>query len=321
MTEGDFDASQISYNDIVLTSIDVTYAPTDEHPKRVTFSDNTEADLEDEDAVFLCNIREVNRKGKGYDTIIDFKADIMTIDEVIEKLGREMNGEKKKALFVIHGFNTQASYHLASCQFHKPRFERLILIPILWPSKGKAMPWDYIGDRGSSKAAGKALKSMKGHLNKLRANGISSSIVANSMGNRCFRNFADPDINFDNIFMVAADVDCRIFYESYINDGKEEWRQHGLNIKKMLTDEKGKIHVLYNSSDKRLFESCLINCGNRLGKAGVNLNLVHRDLKKNIVTIDVAENGIHHKCMLYEDVQEHCYSFYDMAVQYYEEHA
>ena len=212
MTEESMDA-KVLYDGVVLTTIDVI--PDPNNSKRVTFNDNTVGALEDKDAVFLCNICEISREGKGYAVEVEFEADLLTTEEAIAKLKLETSDKQKKALFVVHGFNTNASFHLADCLCAKDRFTKTHLIPVIWPSEGKG-GLSYYDDRDFSKSAGQALQSMKEPLKDLRNNGINSSVVCHSMGNCVFRNFSDPDINFDNIFMVAADVPCTLFSEKYI---------------------------------------------------------------------------------------------------------
>jgi len=312
----------VNYDGIVLTSIDVVKSPTAESPNRVTFSDLTVGSVEDDDALFIHNIREIKRgEGVGWDTTIDFEADELTLEEACAVIGSE-----KKALFVIHGFSSQASFHLADCRHAGHKFKKTNLIPVIWPSEGKCGLFDYRNDKKLSKGAGKALQSMKGPIQKLG----SASIVCHSMGNRVFRNFSDPDINFDNIFMVAADVDGDLFHEGYINGGmfgqNAEWRKHGSNIKGMLSNkDTGKIHVIYNPDDSRMFQSKFMNLGVRLGGAGVNLKpawfgkTVHEDIKDSIVNVNAQEAN-----MLYPEdpgKTDHNYHFHDNTIKYYEEHA
>mmetsp|Transcript_9349 Transcript_9349/g.10307 ORF Transcript_9349/g.10307 Transcript_9349/m.10307 type:complete len:334 (-) Transcript_9349:129-1130(-) len=312
----------VNYAGVVLTSIDVVPSPTEENPDRVTFGDLTEACIDDDDALFLHDIKETKRgEGTGWDTTVEFEATKLTPAQA-----KEMIGKDKKALFVIHGFSTQASFHLADCLNAKDKFTKVNLIPVIWPSLGQGGFWDYRNDRKYSKAAGKALQSMKGPLQKM-GDDVHASIVAHSMGNRVFRNFSDPSFNFDNIFMVAADVDGDIFHEDYINGGDDDYRKHGLNIKSMLTNaDEGKIHVLFNPSDSRMFQSRIMNLGMRLGGAGVNMEpaswfsqTVHPDLKDSIVNVNALEEN-----MLYPEApgkSDHNYHFHDNVCKYYEDHA
>ncbi|GFH55499.1 hypothetical protein CTEN210_11975 [Chaetoceros tenuissimus] len=53
---------------VILTTIDVTDAPEEGRPNKVTFSDTTKGRNDDDDAVSLHNIREVARTGEGWAT-------------------------------------------------------------------------------------------------------------------------------------------------------------------------------------------------------------------------------------------------------------
>lgn len=327
MTEDSMNA-EVVYDGIILTSIDVKASPTDENPKRVTFSDKTNGSTDDDDAVFLCDIKEIDREGEGYGTLVDFEATVLTPSEAIAMIEeqKDESGQPKKALFCIHGFNTSASFHLADCLFAKPKFTKVQLIPVIWPSEGKGSFSKYREDRSYSAAAGKALQSMKGPLNSLNC---GTSIVCHSMGNRVFRSFSDSEIDFDNIFMVAADVDNDIFHQGYIDGGDEEWRKHGLNIKGMLKDPTaGKIHVIYNAADVKLIQSSVMNLGTRLGAGGVNFqkrfmkDVVHKDLASCIVNVNASidEGEVHNK-MLYGKRNDHNYHFHNNTIKYYDDNA
>jgi len=313
--------AKINYPGVVLTSIDVIPSPTSENPDRVTFSDLTEGTTDDDDSLFIYDIKETRRgKETGWNTKVEFEATKLTPEKALEIVEER----HKKALFVIHGFNTQASFHLADCLNAKEKFTKVHLIPVIWPSEGQGGYCDYRSDRAFSRSAGKALQSIKGPIKKMGKN-FRASIVSHSMGNRVFRNFSDPEMNFDNIFMVAADVERDIFHEGYINGGNEEWRKHGLAIKSMLTTDKGKIHVIYNPSDSRMFQSMIMSLGKRLGGAGVNFKpawfgkTVHPELKDHIVNVNALE-----KDFMYPEAPgktDHNYHFHDNVCKYYDEHA
>jgi len=320
--------AKVVYDGIVLTSIDVKASPTDENPQRVTFSDKTNGSTTDKDAVFIHNIKEIAREGEGYGTLVDFEATVLSPSEAVAMIEavEDESGKPKKALFCIHGFNTSASYHLADCLFAKPKFTKVQLIPVIWPSEGEGSYFKYREDRSYSSAAGKALQSMKGPLNSLSC---GTSIVCHSMGNRVFRHFSDPEIEFDNIFMVAADVPSDIFNQRFIDGGDEEWRKHGLNIKGMLKDpSEGKIHVIYNENDVKLIQSSVMNLGSRLGAVPVNFekrfmrDVVHEDLKSCIVNVNASiDEGKVHERMLYDKRNDHCYHFHNKTIKYYDDNA
>jgi hypothetical protein len=131
------------------------------------------------------------------------------------------------------------------------------------------------------------------------------------MGNRVLRNFASGGYQFDNIFMVASDVDSRIFTENYINGGKEEeWRKDGLEIKGMLSEDKGgKIHILVNKKDPKLLLSFIATSRGRLGRSehlskdscccGKN-EKNHDEIKDYLVAVDFTSNNLS---------DQHCYQF------------
>lgn len=317
----------VNYDGLVLTSIDVESSPTEDKLNRVTFSDATLGSREDKDAVFLRNIREVSRKGEGWKTVVDFEAELVTFEEALAAATAGTDKcSKRKPFFVVHGFNTNASFHLLDCLQAQSKLSKAYIIPVIWPSTGSGSLFDYKTDRALSKAAGESFRSsMLEPMRALTAVG-GASIMCHSMGNRVFRNFATgSDICFDNIFMVAADVDGDLFHEAYIHGSWSllyryaEWRQHGINIKNMLSHD-GKVHVIYNPSDVRLSQSMLMKFGNtRLGAEGVNFGwdwlgyTVHPKLKDSIVNVNAHEHD-----MMYENMCDHNYHFHDNVCKYYE---
>ena len=74
------------------------------------------------------------------------------------------------------------------------------------------------------------------------------------MGNRVLKYFAnEANSLFDNIFMVASDVNSDLFNKKYIDGGNQEWRKDGVRMTDMLTKGKGgKIHVVHNKNDPSL---------------------------------------------------------------------
>ena len=317
MTNESLDAP-VNYEGIVLTSIDVVDSPIEGNDMRVTFSDTTKGRENDDDAIFLHNIREVGRSVIKKQIMIDFAADRLTPEEAHAMI-------TKKVLFVVHGFATRAGYHLADSlnALKSNKFVKTLLVPIIWPSNDFADYFTYRDDRELSKTAGKALQSMIKPMEGLRA-----SIVSHSMGNRVLRYMADKRFKFDNIFMVAADVNRNIFHKKYITKGSGEYRQHGLKIKSMLRDETGKIHVIYNSGDIRLTQSSIMNFGKRLGATGVDFkggwfsDSVHEELKDFIVNVNSRKHvDESHEKMLYENKRDHNYHYYDNTIKYYEDNA
>jgi len=101
--------------------------------------------------------------------------------------------------------------------------------------------------------------------------------------------------------MVASDIDRRIFTESYIHCGNEEWRKDGLELTGMLSEDKGgKFHVLVNKKDNQLLLSSIINFGRRLGKSGPSSGedsccfgkneKIHDENKDHLWAVDFTNN-------------------------------
>ena len=167
----------VNYEGVILTTIDVTDAPEEGRPNKVTFSDTTKGRNDDDDAVFLHNIREVARTGEGWATQVDYEADKLTVEEAKELLAQY----SRKVLFVIHGFNTPASFHLLDCTHANEKAKKVQIVPICWPSEGKGTPFDYFEDKGYSRAAGFALKkAMAGPMKELLAGDMKASILCHS---------------------------------------------------------------------------------------------------------------------------------------------
>lgn len=138
--------------------------------------------------------------------------------------------------------------------------------------------------------------------------------MAHSMGNRVLREFADDDYNFDNIFMVGADVERRMFDKDYIENDSKERQQDALRIRDMLSkDANSKIYILHNRFDIALIASTITHLGKkRLGARGANLEKMHPELKEKVENINCATwlNGL--------DFAAHNYQFADGAIKIFD---
>jgi hypothetical protein len=248
-----FASARINYKGLVLTSIDVT--PVDGKPNRVTFSGSVSGSLNDQTAVFLENVEQINDKDEDGKRL--FEADLVTVARAKEIINNASEDGKGKPLFCIHGFNVQPGGHLKTCKKNVPKFSKgkFTLVPVIWPSKGGVA--NYGGDRvTNSVGAGRAFKTLKEGIDSFP----SKSLLAHSMGNNVLRHAADSDFKFDNIFMAAADVRHDLFHESYIRSGDEYEKKDGLRLTQMLAKDafgslKGKIYILFNGSDYALLGS------------------------------------------------------------------
>lgn len=311
------------YKGIVVTTYGVIDSPIAGNKNRVTFNVDSPGNEDNVTATFIHQIKVVDED--------QYEATKLTVEGVREQIKKDLlEANKKKVLFYVHGFATKPIGYLKnidSIAFQKNIF---MLIPVLWPSEGNLGAEDpqlllggrhpYQKDQAFSEAAGKLLQSL---APTDQTESISKSILCHSMGNRVLRFFANEGVTFDNIFMVAADVDAALFDASTgwrwwpWSNNKENIKQ-ALDIMKMLTKGKGgKIHVLYNEEDEALKGSVVLNSFQvRLGSKDVDLEKVIPEVKgfiqsKNLK--DVPNPGNH-------DAGEanHNYQFKPHVLAYYE---
>jgi hypothetical protein len=189
---------RITYDGLVLTSIDVTPSPTKEG--YVRFSGGKLGRSDDDTATFLTDIKQINDKDEGGERL--FEAKKLTVSEAKAIINNASADGEGKPLFCVHGFNVQPGTHLKNFKdsvngkFNQGKF---MPVPVIWPSKGGVN--NYWGDRGNSApGAGQAFKTLKRGVDSFP----SKSLLCHSMGNFVLRNAADEKFRFDNIFMCAA---------------------------------------------------------------------------------------------------------------------
>jgi len=288
-------AENYLYEGIIVTTFGVIDSPTATNPNQVTFNFDSPGDDDKNAASFIHRIKDI---GGG-----QFEATKLTVEGVREVV--MTTGEAKgKLLFSVHGFATKPREYLENTIANAQRdFNKFRLIPVIWPSEGDLTK--YYEDQFFSELVGKLLQSLTPTGQKET---ISKSILCHSMGNRVLRNFANEGVTFDNIFMVAADVDEDLFNAGKLNGDEEQ----ALNIKNMLTKGKGgKIHVLYSKNDNALNASFFANSFRpRLGREGIKLDKVIPEVKDFIASKDVTN----------EDGGDggHNYQFKPHAIDYYE---
>ncbi len=189
---------RITYDGLVLTSIDVTDSPDKEG--YVRFSGGKLGRANDDTATFLTDIKQINDKDEDGERL--FEAKKLTVSEAKAIINNASADGKGKPLFCVHGFTVQPGDHLkdfkdsVNGKFDKGKF---MPVPVIWPTKGALT--DYWGDRdNSAPGAGQAFKTLKRGIDSFP----SKSLLCHSMGNYVLRHFADAKFRFDNIFMVAA---------------------------------------------------------------------------------------------------------------------
>lgn len=242
-----------------------------------------EADSGDK-AVFL-----MNPKDRGDGKYVAVEVNHTKAAEIIKK----NTSDSKIPLFCVHGFSNEPSDIINSILRYRKKFDSSKYFPVfvIWPCSG-FLNWDkgtVIGyDKDAdvhSQASGRAFFDF---VNKIPDETFPrKSLMMHSMGNHvvfdgaCLKGV--PGVQFENIFMVAADVPHDGFHkdpaEGYWSSGnKKIWgnkNKKANNFYEMLAKgtngrPKGKIVVLHNGSDKALaYSSWVANNERRLGQRGM----------------------------------------------------
>jgi hypothetical protein len=321
------------YKGLALTSIDVinTGEKSEGGNPLVHFDGSIKGRADDKDATFIKNIKEA-KDAAGKKTGM-LEAEKLTVAQAKTIINQASTDGKGKPLFCIHGFNVQPRSHLKNIKdvalnrFNKGKF---MPIPVMWPSGGGVS--GYWGDRETTPGAGNGLKSLKKALDSFP----SKSLLAHSMGNRVLRYASDAKFKFDNIFMVAADVQYNIFHKDYINSGNandaNRRELQGMKICSMLASgsngkPKGKVYVLVNGADYALLGSGWnpTTFVSRLGAIGAHYRrnwfgfwtedkkVTHPDI------VDCIENVWCNSKLYLTEKTSHSYQFLEQIVPIYQE--
>jgi len=210
------------------------------------------------------------------------------VEDAADALNEE--AKDKTLLFCVHGNITEVGhwmYELQEAEFDRDGSKHYG-VPVVWPlfSGGILPPNFNYGDNRNTHAP--ASGEMYANFVDAIPNDLfpRKSLMMHSMGAHLVLNWAcrfrTPDVEFDNLFFVAADVPYDVFqerpFESYFNPNQKHQfgnkRVKTTNLFGMLaTDEegapRGKIVVLYSHYDAALQWSNVLNGDhNRLGKVG-----------------------------------------------------
>lgn len=304
---------------------------------KVTFN---EKDKNGSIAVFLKNIIKVNDTDKSGKR--EFEATVVSAEEAKEICEIGHGSGKCTPLFSLHGFNVEPGEILESDYgvFGTTSTSDMSYypVPVIWASEGNTLL--YTKDQGNAFAAGLALQAFVDFI----PNDIfpRKSLLLHSMGNHVVFNGAclnkAPDVKFENIFMVAADVPYDIFNEKPKNRfffTKQNKMTYGYkkvkaeNFFQMLETNsdgkpKGKIYILWNSRDLALRASFLVNREHRLGKVGAgwvdgwfsngrSMSVIRDKYRPYIENLNVTRKKISDKLL------NHSYELESWAAEYYEE--
>jgi hypothetical protein len=209
------------YDGFVVTSIDYKLEPTEKRPNRITFTGsipgNEEKRLSGEElkkhneeckdaATFLWKCKHIGGEDKDGKRV--YEADKLTVKEAHAEFVKRY-GENCKPLFSIHGMNTEPGFTFKELTEAQQKFNDLknAIIPVVWPSYNDR---SYNKDRYDNvpevtKELNMLVQHVLGETGSLFKN---KNLICHSMGNYILRGVANPNIKFDNIFMVAAVSFC-----------------------------------------------------------------------------------------------------------------
>jgi len=273
----------------------------------------------------------------------EFTATVVSVEEATELATQGFGKGTSVPLFIVHGFNTQPSevlgfdYILNYADNFKAN-AKYYPVPTMWAMEAKRTAYNSVQKVNATKTS-QLLKTLVDSISN--STFPRKSLMCHSMGNHVVFNGAcahgSPDVQFENIFMVAADIPVDIFHdkpsEFYLfkkemNRNKRVKAENffGMLEKKADGLPKGKIYVLWNDNDTMLnISGCMMNPGDtRLGAKGPtwvdgwfrNYNdakKIREKFRPYIEAIEVSDKEFTHDTGL-----EHSYQWEKWAIDIYE---
>lgn len=289
-------------------------------------------------ALFLHRVREIGDISRaGGDK--DFEGEKISYEKAKEIIGKESTPDVNLVpLFCVHGFNVEAS---ALFRELHPKIQTFVRgkkyypVPVVWPcttNNGNGLPGhNYSLDQTTtSQSAGRLFAD----LAELVPNSTweHKSLLMHSMGNHVAFNGAcangKPNAQFDELFMVAADIPFDSFHMEPEDEGGvfANKKVKAKNFMGMLK-EGGKIHALHNVHDIALTASThAMNGINRLGQRGLGKYYSapsgwYDDKQRQLVGEEVFDGRKYKNVDCQDknmsDGKGHSYQFEDWAIAYY----
>jgi len=250
--------STIEYTGLIVTTVELKTekdgvpitSPQDNDGKTVYFTGNSQNGSK---AYFLTNIKGT-RTGRSWEFTATIVSPAKASEIVTDGFG---NGKETIPLFCIHGHTRTIQEKLERVDEAKDDFKEAgtyYPVPVIWPT-GSRDVLDYGPNQRSSEEAGKLFRSFIECI----PNGQfpRKSLMMFSMGNFLVHSGKEGnplDVQFDNIFMVAADIQADIFSD---NPRDEEDKEKAENWKELLGKNGGKIFVFHSRRDLVLVLSTL----------------------------------------------------------------
>jgi len=241
-------------------------------------------------AVFVEDLKEIGQASKQKKI---FEGKQIKATEARDRILQKIEGTNKIPLFCVHGFSNEPISTLKKAVERHEALDASKYYPVfvIWPcsgffnrEKGTISGYNPDADKYAPNA-GNTFSDFVRHIPD--STFPRKSLMMHSMGNHVVFDGAclqgAPEVQFENIFFVAADVPHDIFMKNPKDDYSDEddkriWgnkNKKANNFYQMLAkgddnNPKGKIVVLHNSTDKALWWSSWVENGERrLGQRGM----------------------------------------------------
>eukprot|EP00751_Fragilariopsis_kerguelensis_P030102 CAMPEP_0170927662 /NCGR_PEP_ID=MMETSP0735-20130129/13643_1 /TAXON_ID=186038 /ORGANISM="Fragilariopsis kerguelensis, Strain L26-C5" /LENGTH=311 /DNA_ID=CAMNT_0011328237 /DNA_START=93 /DNA_END=1028 /DNA_ORIENTATION=- len=291
--------STIEYTGLIVTTVELKTekdgvpitSPQDNDGKTVYFTGNSSNGSK---AYFLTNIKGTRTGFRRWEYTATIVSPAKASEIVADGFG---NGKETIPLFCIHGASVQINSKLDAAEEAVYNFKEAgtyYPVPVIWPAGLPGI--GYIPDRNSSEEAGELFRCFVECIP--RDQFPRKSLMMHSMGNFLVHSGKDGnplDVQFDNIFMVAADIPADIFSDDPRN---EDDKEKAVNWKELLGKNGGKIFVFYATNDLLLIASPILNrLMPRIGLRGTTGNTCDEfsDVVENVnATENVGEGPLNH---------------------------
>mmetsp|Transcript_12576 Transcript_12576/g.13787 ORF Transcript_12576/g.13787 Transcript_12576/m.13787 type:complete len:310 (+) Transcript_12576:154-1083(+) len=242
--------STIEYTGLIVTTVELKTekdgvpitSPQDNDGKTVYFTGNSSNGSK---AYFLTNIKGTRTGFRRWEYTATIVSPAKASEIVADGFG---NGKETIPLFCIHGASVQINSKLDAAEEAVYNFKEAgtyYPVPVIWPTQEN--PLGYPFDQRSAEEAGELFRCFVECIP--RDQFPRKSLMMHSMGNFLVHSGKEGnplDVQFDNIFMVAADIPVDIFSKDPGNDDDKEKAD---NWKELLGNNGGKIFVVHSTGD------------------------------------------------------------------------
>jgi len=312
----------------ILAKYAITTIDTKKEGNMHYFDGSYEANPMDQDAIVLKNIQKLQfSTGQQPYTYV---GEEVTAEEAGEQIAAFIAArsatpnmisndvKETKVMLIIHGNTVQPKDWLETAlPMAQKGMPSYLVVPVIWPTHSS----NYNKNWRHAPQAGFAFRSAA-KLVKVLTNRKPFNLLCHSLGNRFLCGMLGdgtlPDLNIDQIFMVAADIWDETFNERVVRgqDGpKEDLKKRvGLHI---LNQARKNVHILHSRNDYALILSRNVNGPGRrrVGQFGSFEQTFHSGV--NRLCLEATDKIIDHNMQAFEGTA-HSYHFGQRACRIYE---